>query len=80
MGEVLIGDQVLAELLWVQRQRAREVRLMSRVTPCPHPSQLPHLCPWGLLQLDQSRAPGSPGLWRLPVPPQAVLESELGIT
>lgn len=23
MGEVLIGDQVLAELLWVQRQRAR---------------------------------------------------------
>lgn len=62
------------------RGRKREVRLTSRVTHCPHPSRLPHHRPWGLLQLNQSRAPGSPGLWHLLVPPQAVLESQLGVT
>lgn len=67
----------LAELLGAEAESRGEANVPC--DPChPTPPSCPHLCPWGLLQLDQSRAPGSPGLWRLRST-QAVLESELGI-
>lgn len=47
LDEVLVGDDVLVELLWAQRQRVQSEADTSDVTFCPSPTQLPHILSMG---------------------------------
>lgn len=45
LDEVLVGDDVLVELLWAQTQRVRSEADTSDLTCCPSASRLPHTLP-----------------------------------